>query len=594
MCCPDDPGFCAQVCPPHSPQIGISLQSAFAGAVSFGVVHNFTGADGASPLAGLVQDSNGTLYGMTNTGGSVAQGTIFKMAPHGSSFTVLHNFTGGATDGANPHGGLIRGADGALYGATTNGGASNLGAIFKIATDGSGLTVLYSFAGGSTDGASPYGGLIQGPDGTVYGTTRVGGSDNLGTVFRIAPDGSGFTILHNFTGGVIDGATPNSSLIQGPDGTLYGTTVIGGSEGNSGTIFKIAPDGSGFTVLRSFTGGSTDGANPFGSLIVGRDGKLYGTTRLGGSANLGTVFQIAPDGSGFTILHNFIGNPTDGAHPYAGLIQASDGTLYGTTINGGTNRVVGTIFQLAPDGSTYSVRHIFDVNAADGALPFAGLLQAPDGTLYGTTSLGGANSNGIVFQLGLEKPSGDFFGDGKADYAVFRPSGGTWYVLDSNGAGNTLVQQWGTSGDVPLRGDFDGDGKSDFAVWRPSMGEWFVIPSGNPGSPIMQQWGTSGDIPVPGDYDGDGKTDYAVWRPSAGEWFIIPSSNPGSPTVQQWGTTGDIPVPVDYDGDGKTDIAVWRPSNGTWYIIPSATPTNFTVTQWGTNDDIPIQKPIGQ
>jgi putative transposon-encoded protein len=183
---------------------------------------------------------------------------------------------------------------------------------------------------------------------------------------------------------------------------------------------------------------------------------------------------------------------------------------------------------------------------------------------------------------------GDFDGDGITDISVWRPSTGQWFIIPSSSPGSPIVQQWGTSGDIPVPGDYDGDGVTDFAVFRPSTGAWFIIPSSNPGSPIVQQWGTSGDIPVPGDYDGDRKTDIAVFRPSSGTWFIIPSSNPGTPIVQQWGTNGDNPAPGDYDGDGKTDFAVWRPSTGTWFMIPSSNPGTPIVQQWGTSGDVPV------
>jgi hypothetical protein len=191
---------------------------------------------------------------------------------------------------------------------------------------------------------------------------------------------------------------------------------------------------------------------------------------------------------------------------------------------------------------------------------------------------------------------GDFDGDGVPDFALWSltdgtsgvPTTGTWYIVPSSNPGAPITQQWGIAGDLPVAGDFDGDRKTDFAVWRPSTGNWYVIPSSNPGAPTKQAWGVSGDIPIQGDFDGDGKADYAFWRPSEGNWYVIPSSNPGAPITQPWGLSGDIPVAGDFDGDRKTDFAVWRPADGSWYVIPSSNPGAPYVQQWGLPDDIPI------
>ncbi len=186
---------------------------------------------------------------------------------------------------------------------------------------------------------------------------------------------------------------------------------------------------------------------------------------------------------------------------------------------------------------------------------------------------------GVIFNDG-----GDFDGDGQTDIAVFRPSTGEWWIINSSTA-TWVLQEWGVPGDVPVPGDYDGDGKADIAVFRPSTGEWSIINSST-ATWVLQAWGVPGDVPVPGDYDGDGKADIAVFRPSTGEWSIINSST-ATWVVQAWGVPGDIPVPGDYDGDGKADIAVFRPSTGEWWIINSSTAT-WVVQAWGLPGDVPV------
>jgi hypothetical protein len=178
----------------------------------------------------------------------------------------------------------------------------------------------------------------------------------------------------------------------------------------------------------------------------------------------------------------------------------------------------------------------------------------------------------------------DYDNDGRSDLAVWRPSTGTWWVVDSS-TGKTRTQQWGQAGDIPVPGDYDGDGKTDFAIWRPSTGTWWVIDSST-GKTRTQQWGQAGDIPVPADYDGDGKTDFAIWRPSTGTWWVIDSST-GTPRSRQWGQFGDIPVPAPYNGRAAADFAVWRPSTGTWWVMDSSTGAKRS-RQWGEPGDIPV------
>ncbi len=685
----------------------------------FQVVHAFDGTEGGLPDAALIQASDGNFYGSANGGDSSSGNncffdqrgcpTVFRMTPAGA-VTVLVSFPSGYISGDN--GGssaLIQATDGNFY--FTNAGASrscafNLGCGFALRmTPGGAVTTLHAFS--PAEGVFPRNALVQAVDGNFYGTVFQG-AGFPGTAFRITPTGT-LTVLHSFSGGPTDGAYSSAALIQAADGNLYGTTTQGGSA-NFGTVFVVTPGGS-FTVLHSFSGGATDGASPQAPLIQAADGNFYGTTRRGGPADLGTVFRMTPDGA-VTTLHAFAGGPTDGASPLAAIIQASDGNFYGTTSQGGPADL-GTVFGMTPAGGV-SVLHAFAGGPTDGASPLAAIIHASDGSFYGTTSRGGVTGRGTVFRLmsvaeprlGLDRPTDgsttgesltvsgwavdrgallgtgvdavhvyaypepgsdtqpvflgaatigaarpdvgdvfgsqfensgftlavaglrvgryqiaaflhstvsntftlganatitvtgtrDFDGDGKTDPAMYRPSQGEWWWLRSraNYASNSGPVSWGGgAGAIPVPGDYDGDGLTDPAVYYPAAGEWWILYSTSHfttnSGPVS--WGGGAAIPLPGDYDGDGRTDPAVYFPSTGEWWILNSTshyatNSGPVT---WGFSTDIPVPADYDGDGRTDPAVYRPSTGQWFFLHSTTSyTTSGLEDWGLSTDTPV------
>ncbi|MBZ5587017.1 MAG: hypothetical protein LAO05_00460 [Acidobacteriia bacterium] len=364
----------------------------------FALLYSFAGgsSDGANPYAGLIFDGAGNLYGTTHEGGASNDGTVFRVKTDGTGFTVLHSFAGGASDGAYPYAGLILDGADNLYGTTNSGGASDKGTVFKVKTDGTGFTVLHSFAGGSSDGANPYAGLILDGAANLYGTTYYGGASGYGTVFKVKTDGSAFAILHGFTWGPADGVNPYAGLLLDNASNLYGTTHEGGAS-NDGTVFKVKTNGTGFAVLHGFTG-AVDGARPAASLILDSAGNLYGTTFTGGASDNGAVFKVKSDGSGFAVLHSFAWAASDGANPEAALILDSAGNLYGTTQYGGPSND-GTVFKVKTDGTNFAILHGFTWAPAEGAYPDAHLILDGAGNLYGTTKHGGASDNGTVFKV---------------------------------------------------------------------------------------------------------------------------------------------------------------------------------------------------
>ncbi len=351
----------------------------------FTTLYTFTGgADGGSPQAGVIRDSYGNLYGTATYVGAGGAGVVYELDAAGN-YSVLHSFTGGA-DGGNPVAGVTRDPEGNLYGTTPYGGIAGFGVVFKLDAAGN-FAVLYSFPF-ATDGGDPAAGVTGDPAGNLYGTTEIGGAANSGTVYKLDATAQE-TVLYSFTGGT-DGGDPNAGVIRDPAGNLYGTTLHGGTA-DEGVVYKLDTAGV-ETVLYSFSGGP-DGGNPYSGVIRDSAGNLYGTTYYGGTAG-GVVYKLDPSGD-FKVLHTFTG--PDGTYPYAGLIGDSAGNLYGTTWGGGAAGH-GVVFKLNPARNNYTVLHSF-TGGADGSDPNAGVMRDSAGNLYGTTWAGGAAGLGVVYEL---------------------------------------------------------------------------------------------------------------------------------------------------------------------------------------------------
>jgi uncharacterized repeat protein (TIGR03803 family) len=302
--------------------------------------------DGESPSGSVTSDGAGNLYGMTAFGGSSSGGTVFKMKMDGTSFQILHSFAGGASDGREPYDSLVLDRSGNLYGVTQGEGVPGLQTIFKIRTDATGYQVLHTFVD-ANDGYTPSGSLILDGSETLFGTMVGGGSSYSGTLFSIRTDGSLFQALYSFAGFMSDAGSPSAAVIPDGSGYLYGTAQYGGFS-YGGAVFRIRSDGSGFQLLHVFVGG--DGESPESPLVLDRAGNLYGTTNLGGMSNGGTVFKMRTDGTGFQLLHTFLGGASDGLHPRSGLILDGADNLYGTTSEGGPAEL-GTVFRMRTDGT---------------------------------------------------------------------------------------------------------------------------------------------------------------------------------------------------------------------------------------------------
>ncbi len=401
-------------------------------AQTFNTLSSFDVTDGDDPYYGrLVQGFDGNLYGTTSGGGANDNGTVFKITPSGT-LTTLYSFCSqsGCTDGAFPAVGLALGIDGNFYGTTEDGGTNSYGTVFKITPSGT-LTTLHSFD--FTDGVHPLGQLVQATNEDFYGTTYIGGANADGTVFKITPSGT-LTTLYSFCSqsACADGQYPQAGLVQATNGNFYGTTYAGGTDA-AGTVFEITPAGK-LTTLHSFD--CTDGSGAMAGLVQATNGNFYGTTYACGSYDYGVVFKITPSGT-LTVLHSF--DTTNGEAPVAGLVQATNGNFYGTTVAGGADNE-GTVFEITPAGKLTTL-HSFcpQSGCTDGASPYAGLTQSTNGTFYATTNGGGADGDGTVFSLsvGLGPFVETLFTSGKVGANVI--------VLGNNLTGTTSVSFNGTA-----------------------------------------------------------------------------------------------------------------------------------------------------
>ncbi|HLI62404.1 MAG TPA: choice-of-anchor tandem repeat GloVer-containing protein [Terriglobales bacterium] len=388
-----------------------ALATAPAQAQTFTVLHQFTGElDGRFPYAGLLRNAAGNFYGSCTAGGPHTWGTVFELEHAGSGWIIqpLYSFTGGS-DGGSPLAAVTIGASGIVYGTAGLAGSNGDGTAFMVRpgahAPASVITpwtesVLYEFAPGSNGALPGYGALAVDPEGNLYGTTEIGGASNKGTVYELSPSGGGWTetVIASFSGGSSDGDQPYAGVIFDQAGDLYGTTTLGGTS-NWGTVYELVHSQSGWTkrVLYSFTDGN-DGGLPIGGLIFDAAGNLYGTAALGGANGNGTVFKLSPSSNGnwtFTTLYGFSGS----GGPWDSLTMDAGGNLYGTTTGGGAYEQ-GSVFKLTLSGGSWIYTDLHDfTNGTDGGQPIGSVVLDSSGDIYGTAPSGGEYGNGVLFEI---------------------------------------------------------------------------------------------------------------------------------------------------------------------------------------------------
>ena len=576
---------------------------------------SFNGDDGGGPQGGLIADASGDLFGTTAFGSGSADGTVFEIkrtaGGYDSTPTTLASFDD--VDGKDPEGSLVADSNGDLFGTTEFGGPSGEGVVFEIAKTSTGYastpTRLVSF--NDSNGAFPQGNLVVDASGDLLGVTETSGPDSLGTVFEVAKTPTGYastTITLVSFPDTDDGFNAQAGLIADANGDLFGTTSDGGAIfGDGGVVFEVAKTAGGYasnsTTLVNFTG--SDGEEPFAGLLVDANGDLFGTTYMGGSDNLGTVFEIQKTAAGYAstpiVLASF--NGTNGDHPMAGLVADANGNLFGTTSEGGpSDDDIGTVFEITDSGfvtksstpPSTSATDILWRNSSTGGVE----LWSPNGSGGFTYESLAAVSTSWEIQA-----TGDFTGNGGDDILWRNASTGDVELWNSNGSGGFAYQDLGvvnTSWQVAGTGDFTG-ASEDGILWRNAStgGVELWNPNGSGGftyeslNPVSTSWQVAGT----GDFTGNGD-DGILWRnASTGGVELWNSNGSGGFTYESLNpvnTSWQVAGTGDFTGSGKDGILwrnastggveLWNPNGSGGFTYEALNPVNTSWQVAGTGD----------
>jgi uncharacterized repeat protein (TIGR03803 family) len=530
----------------------------------FTVLHEFLGGgnDGKCAWGNLVILGS-TLYGVTQRGGDFDKGTIFKIQTNGTGFSLLHEF-GAGTDGASPEKSLLLNVS-TLYGVTSAGGAADKGTVFKIRTSGT-YTVLHEFSG--TDGDEPTGGVVLSGS-TLFGMTSRGGGESKGTIYKIQTNGDGFDLLREFAGGNNDGDYPMGRLVFYAS-TLYGVTGDGGDD-NGGTIFSIQTDGTDFTLLHKFAGGVDDGESPHDALTLSGS-VLYGMTQYGGIYDYGTVFKVQTNGSGFSLLHKFTG-ADNGKNPSGSLI-ISGSFLYGQAFQGGDHDC-GVIFILPVPKTDF-----VDFNS-DGKTDIVWWNAATGRNIaWYMNNVTRLDSVYLPTQDTAWTLAGcaDFNADGKTDIMWWNPATGRnicWYMDGVTRLDSVYLPTQDTAWTNVGAGDINNDGKPDM-LWRNlATGRnivWYMDGVTRTDSVYLPTQDTAWTLAGCADFKADRRTDIMWWNAATGGgvvWYMNGAAKTGEANLPTQDTAWENVGSGDFNRDGDPDI-LWRNKttgrNIVWYM----------------------------